>query len=227
MGTPQKSNRKRTAAKPEIKDNATLKAVRRQIDHFTELRNTRPVFLRNDHILGEDLLLISAVEEADGYTAVGVELMHVLKFICVNLIAVRKICRKHDRLLMNRMLGGYYHRTRTRGSSRGNYSHIEDADTLGGLLARVSGDIYEAHPALIGQMNHFKLVGVYDKKIQKLANSRTVQVVSSCLALALAESEVAHSRADALTNLNPTSSMKKNGKRPKYRESLASGRLGR
>jgi hypothetical protein len=25
----------------------------------------RPVFLRNDHILGEDMLLISAVEEAD------------------------------------------------------------------------------------------------------------------------------------------------------------------
>lgn len=217
MSTPQKSNRKRSEVKPEIKDGATLKAVRRQIDHFTELRNTRPVFLRNDHILGEDMLLISAVEEADGYTAVGVELMHVLKFICVNLIAVRKICRKHDRLLMNRMLGGYYHRTRiTRDSSRGNYSHIEDADTLGGLLARVSGDIYEAHPALIGQMNHFKLVGVYDKKIQKLANSRTVQVVSSCLALALAESEVAHSRADALTKLNPASSLKKNGKRSKY-----------
>jgi hypothetical protein len=213
MRTPQNSNRKRTEIKPEIKDGETLKAVRKQIDHFTELRNTRPVFQRNDHILGEDMLLISAVEEADGYTAVGVELMHVLKFICVNLIAVRKICRKHDRLLMNRMLGGYYHRTRTRGASRGNYSHIEDADTLGGLLARVSGDIYEAHPALIGQMNHFKLVGVYDKKIQKLANSRTVQVVSSCLALALAESEVAYSRADALTKLNPASSVKKNGKR--------------
>jgi hypothetical protein len=213
MSTPQKSNRKRPEAKPEIKDGVALKAVQRQIDRFTKLRNTRPVFLRNDHILGEDMLLISAVEEADGYTAIGVELMHVLKFICVNLIAVRKICRKHDRLLMNRMLGGYYHRTRTRGSSRGNYSHIEDADTLGGLLARVSGDIYEAHPALIGQMNHFKLVGVYDKKIQKLANSRTVQVVSSCLALALAESEVAHSRADALTNLNPASSLKNKGNR--------------
>jgi hypothetical protein len=214
MTTPLKTNRKR-AAKPEIKDGETLKAVRRQLAHFTELRNGRPVFLRNDHILGEDMLLISAVEEADGYTAVGVELMHVLRFICVNLIAVRKICRKHDRLLMNRMLGGYYHRTRnSRGASRGNYSHIEDADTLGGLVARVSGDIYEAHPALIGQMNHYKLVGVYDKKIQKLANSRTVQVISSCLALALAESEVAHSRADALTKLNSASSLIRSAKRP-------------
>lgn len=69
--------------------------------------------------------------------AVGVELMHVLRFICVNLIAVRKICCKHDRLLMNRMLGGYYHRTRGQAA-------IEDTKTLGGLIARNSGDIYEA-----------------------------------------------------------------------------------
>jgi hypothetical protein len=201
-----KMDLKRTS-NPEIKDSETLKAVQRQIAHFADLRNDRPVFQRNEQILNEDMLLLSAVEEADGFTAVAVELMHVLRFICVNLIAVRKICRKHDRLLMNRMLGGYYHRTKTRGAG-GDYSHFEDAKTLGGLVARVSGDIYEAHPALIGQMNHFKLVGVYDKKIQKMANSRTVQVISSCLALALAESEVTQSRADALTNLNSTSSLK-------------------
>jgi hypothetical protein len=63
--------------KPEIKDNATSRPYGDRLTIFTELRNTRPVFLRNDHILGEDMLLISAVEEADGYTAVGVELMHV------------------------------------------------------------------------------------------------------------------------------------------------------
>ena len=113
-------------------------AALRQIAHFTELRKRRPIFLRNDQILGEDMLLISAVEEVDGYTAVGVELIHVLRFICVNLIAVRKICGKHDRLLMNRMLGGYYHRT-TKGPAA-----IEDTQTLGGLIARNSGDIYEA-----------------------------------------------------------------------------------
>ena len=33
-------------------------------------------------------------------------------------------------------------------------------------------------------MTYYKLIGVYDRKIQKLANSRTVQVVFSCLALA-------------------------------------------
>lgn len=189
------------------KDMEKLQKVRRQITHFTALRKRRAVFQRNEQILGEDLLFLPAVEETDGYTAVGVELMHVLKYICVNLIAVRKICRKHDRLLMNRMLGGYYQRIRTRGDVQNSYSHnIEGVTTLGGMVARISGDIYEAHPALIGQMNHYKLIGVYDKKIQKLANSRTVQVVSSCLALSLSEYELARSRAAALTRLNSAAS---------------------
>jgi hypothetical protein len=58
-------------------------------------------------------------------------------------------------------------------------------------------------------MTHYKLIGVYDRKIQKLANSRTVQVVSSCVALALSEYEVARSRADALNKLNSPQSPKK------------------
>lgn len=107
-----------------------LNAVRRQINNFAEIRQRRPLFQRNDHILGEDILLISAVEEADGYYAVGVELMHVLRFICVNLIACRKICRKHDRLLVNRMLGGYYHRSTT-ARRHDRYSPMHDANTLG------------------------------------------------------------------------------------------------
>lgn len=176
-----------------------LSTARRQIAHYAEIRKGRQTFQRNDHILGEDLLFLSAVEEADGFTAVGVELLHVLRFIATNLIAVRKICRRHDRLLMNRMLGGYYHRMK-RGLGDG--SDLSGVRTLGGLLVQSTTDFHEVHPALIGQMNHFKLVGVYDKKIQKLANSRTVQVISSCLALALSEYEVSRSRAHALTKLN-------------------------
>ena len=198
------------------RDRKEASDVLKQIMHFTELRQRRPIFLRNDQILGEDMLLISAVEEADGYTTVGVELMHVLRFILVNLVAVKKICKKHDRLLMQRMLGGYYQRTRAHHDSLDRYAHIEDAQTLGGLLARVSGDVYDAHPALIGHFSHYKLIGVYDRKIQKLANSRTVQVVSSCLALALSEYEVARSRADALTKLNspsPSKTPKRSGAR--------------
>ena len=180
-----------------------FEATTRKIAHFQEIRRERSIFQRNDYIVGEDLLLISAVDEADAFSAVGVELLHILKYICVNLIAVRKICKKHDRLLMNRMLGGYYHRKRITRS--------QEDTTLGGLIAHVAGDIYEAHPDLIGVVNNGKLIGIYDSKIQQLANSRTVKVVSSCLALALSEYEVSRSRADALGKLNPT---KKKEKKP-------------
>ena len=169
-------------------------ATRRKINHFEEVRRERPIFQRNDHIVGEDMLLLSAVDEADAFIPVGVELMHILKYICVNVIAVRKICRKHDRLLMNRMLGGYYHRKRT--------TRAQDERTLGGMIAHVSGDIHEVHPSVIGLVNHGKLLGIYDLKIQQLANSRTVKVISSCLALALSEYEVSRIRADALARLN-------------------------
>lgn len=200
-------------------------SAKRHLDHFEKIRRNRPIFQRNGNIMGEDLLLLSAVDEADGYTAVGVELMHVLRFISVNLIAVRKICRKHDRLLMNRMLGGYYQHLKMLAMSESNNllrsqefgdngatknrpqayqdAHVQNAQALGGILARESGDIFETHhPAVIGQVNNYKLVGLYDANLQQLANSRTVQVISSCLVLALSEYEVSRSRANALATLN-------------------------
>lgn len=189
-----KGNRRRPITENQEKVAATI----RKIQHFEDARRERPIFNRDPEILGDELLLMSAVDEADAYAAVGVELLHVLRFICINTIAVRKVIRKHDRLLMNRMLGGYYHRERTRRS--------HEEITLGGLVAHVAGDVYEAHPALV---NHGKLTGVFDLKVQQLANSRTVKVVSSCLALALSEYEVSRNRADALAKLNPTVKAKK------------------
>ena len=189
---------------PSKSRNSAFDAAQRQISHFTAIRCEKPTFQRNDHIVGEDLLLLSAVDEADGYTAVGVELMHVLRFICVNVIAVRKICRKHDRLLMNRMLGGYYHRKRKQIENSGNMTRKQQKQslTLGSIVSRSLGEDVEIDPASVTGLNQNKLVGVYDLKVQELANSPTVQVVSSCLALALSEYEVSQSRADALSKLN-------------------------
>ncbi|KAL3907823.1 MAG: hypothetical protein SGILL_008714, partial [Bacillariaceae sp.] len=153
-----------SAGNPFSETQERFQATKRKIAQFQEIRQERPVFQRNDHIVGDDLLLVSAVDEADAYSAVGVELLHILKYICLNAIAEER--------------------------------------TLGGMIALIAGDIYEAHPSLIGVLNHGKLVGVYDLKIQQLANSRTVKVVSSCLALALSEYEVSRTRADALVTLN-------------------------
>ncbi len=169
--------------------------VRQQIAHFTALRQKRPIFQRNDLVLGEDMLFLSAGEEVDGYTSVGVELLHVLRFIFVNLVAVRKICRKHDRLLLNRMLGGYYQRLGVRSNAFGGR-----LDTLGESISRVS---QTSNKDLVGFFgNTYKLVGNLDHRIQHLANSQTVKVISSCLSSALSEYEISRSRADAMTKLN-------------------------
>jgi hypothetical protein len=181
--------------------------AQRQISNFTDIRLSRPLFQRMDHIVGEDLLLLSAVDEADGYTALGVELMHLLRFICVNVIAVRKICRKHDRLLMNRMLGGYYVRKQRlyQLQLEGNRDKASHSFTLGGLFSHSLVHSTERK----AQMSQNKLTGHYDIEIQKLANSKTVQAISSSIAFSLSEYEISHSRADALANLNSTSAIKK------------------
>lgn len=219
------SQRVKLSKREEGRKHDGFNSAKRHLDHFAKLRRNRPIFQRSGNVMGEDLLLLSAVDEADGYAAVGVELMHVLRFICVNLIAVRKICRKHDRLLMNRMLGGYYHHLKMVAAAEANRKlsgsaigpqttqqafrdeHVQNAQTLGGLLARESGDIFEPHhPAVIAQVHNYKLVGLYDGNLQQLANSRTVQVISSCLVLALSEYEVSRTRANALATLNSAGS---------------------
>uniref|UniRef100_A0A7S2XKP1 SPX domain-containing protein n=1 Tax=Attheya septentrionalis TaxID=420275 RepID=A0A7S2XKP1_9STRA len=194
--------------------------VRRKLQNSEQFRKNRPIFQRNDYIVGEDSLLLSVVEEADAYTAVGVELLHLLRFICVNLIAVRKICKKHDRLLANRMMGGYYHhkhrahlrslgivhrswlpnfRVRDRTAI---YTQDGQKAAFGGIMSVLLTE--EEEPDLIEEYgrNNYKLCGIYDSKVQRLANSLNVKTIASSLVLALTEYEVSRSRANALSRLN-------------------------
>jgi hypothetical protein len=55
-------------------------ATKRQLVVRDRLRISRPLFQKAG-FLGEDFSLLSAVDEADAYTAIGVELMHLLKFV--------------------------------------------------------------------------------------------------------------------------------------------------
>lgn len=115
---------------------------------------------------------------------------------CVNIIAVRKICRKHDRLLSNRMLGGYYQRL----AAEANKSHS----------SKKNHDLFqlnenEAHPQFGGTLlsptttqSTGYISGIYDTKIQHIANSTTMQTVSSSLAIALADFEASQSRSSLL-----------------------------
>lgn len=203
--------------------------VVRQIQHGEQLRTARPTFQRAEHVLDDDFLLLSAVDEADAFAAVGVELMHLLRYICVNTIAVRKICKKHDRLLANRMLGGYYHRLREQrkineknfkklglrtghGRFRGHNKSLlawQKQEGLSGL----DGGASDGQAPLLGRMfasstgnelegNLDKITGVVDVRVQELANSSTIEMISSVLAFALAEYEISENRATALSKVD-------------------------
>jgi hypothetical protein len=56
--------------------------TKRQLLMRDRLRINKPLFQKAG-FLGEDFSLLSAVDEADAYTAIGVELLHLLKFVCV------------------------------------------------------------------------------------------------------------------------------------------------
>mmetsp|Transcript_26913 Transcript_26913/g.40421 ORF Transcript_26913/g.40421 Transcript_26913/m.40421 type:complete len:979 (+) Transcript_26913:138-3074(+) len=163
----------------------------RQIKIATSLRLTKPTFQRSDYVLGEDFLLLSAMDEADAYTTTGVEFLHLLKFICINAVAVRKLCRKHDRLLASRMLGGYYKRLRM---------NKLDNDAIGGFRSRRdntrSSLKRQQHILERGQQ---KLTGVYDSIVLSLANNSVAEDLTESLYLALSEYEVSRRRADALS----------------------------
>jgi len=177
-------------------------SLTQQILHNEQLRISRPMFQRSD-IFGEDFLLLSAVDEADAYAAVGIEMMHLLKFLCVNVITIRKISKKHDKLLRSRMLGGYYNRPSVTKVKKGNDS-VQQTNLQQGLLLDLAMGIDKVSlPAL----KQGRLVGLYDAMIQNLANSSTALIISESLTLALSEYEVSRRRADALSGLhkgNPT-----------------------
>lgn len=182
----------------------------RQLQTAERIRQSRPIF-RSDQVLGEDFMLMSAVDEADAYTAVGIEFLHILRYVVVNAIAIRKLCKKHDRLLRCRMLGGYYHKlkhaiekdTVPRGASslqdttprRGNvklqqaYSRVDATATKMSLVPKKSSGTQTANT----------LIGTYDAKIQNLANSLIANTLTESLELALSEFEVSRQRADRLS----------------------------
>jgi len=51
------------------------------------------MFQRSDYVVGQDFPLLSAVDETDAYVAVGVKILHLLHYILVNAMAVRKILK--------------------------------------------------------------------------------------------------------------------------------------
>jgi hypothetical protein len=191
---------------------STKSTTLRQLSLAEHLRLTRPIF-RSDQVLGEDFLLLSAVDEADAFTAVGVEFLHLLRFICVNSIAIRKLCKKHDRLLSNRMLGGYYHKLQGKAEAE-VYDFLDDSPNgfestpkrKNTKISKQSKRKFEddRHTFDMPPRRHFgsnMLLGTYDSEVQALANSLVAITLSKNLEVALAEFEISRRRADRLSSI--------------------------
>lgn len=190
-----------TLLKPD--DRATFE----QLNLAEQLRLHRPIF-RSDQVLGDDFLLLSAVDEADAFTAVGVEFLHLLRYICVNAIAIRKLCKKHDRLLSSRMLGGYYHKLKNKSDGRdrcpNNYRLLNITPRRGNVKEssrKKWAEVPASTKSLVqqGKNGMHMLLGTYDSKVQDLANSLIADTLSESLELALSEFEVSRQRADRLS----------------------------
>jgi len=175
-------------------------------------RQSKPLFQRSDAVFGEDMSLLSAVDEADGYAAVGVELIHLLRFIMVNTLAVRKLCVKHDRLLTNRMLGGYHYQEMKRLLQNEDFDKPQKLPIRKDSISEYNDYSTQAHGkaftdfrrefSLRLQSNQNKLVGLFDSKLQELMTSATSLSLSESMRQALYEYEVSMCRARALSNLN-------------------------
>ena len=110
-----------------------------------------------------DGLFTGALNDLDSYSALGVELLHLLRFVCVNAMAVRKILKKHDKLLAQQKLGGYYQSEDAKEKKR----HKRDRSKMP-----------------FSNPSH-RLVGAADVQLQQLANSDSIAGITASLDAAL------------------------------------------
>ncbi len=111
-----------------------------------------------------DGLFTGALDDLDSYSALGVELLHLLRFVCVNAMAVRKILKKHDKLLAQQRLGGYYQSEDAKEKKK----HKIDRSKLP-----------------FGSNPSHRLVGAADVQLQHLANSDSIAGITASLDAAL------------------------------------------
>jgi hypothetical protein len=118
----------------------------------------------------------------DSYTVLGVELLHILRYICVNAMGIRKILKKHNKLL-------------AKYSAQFAYSaEFRDRSDWDKSLVQ-------------SQSSDYRLAGGADGHLQQLANSNSMAAVHASLISALAGFEQAairlQSGSDAASEAAP------------------------
>jgi hypothetical protein len=128
------------------------------------LSNTKPIFGATDNNFV--LRYWKGDNKMDSYTVLGVELLHLLRYICVNAMGIRKILKKHNKLLA-KYSAQFAHSAEFRDRSDWDKSLVQ------------------------GQSSDYRLVGGADGHLQQLANSNSMAAVNASLISALAGFEQA------------------------------------
>ena len=163
--------------------------------YFSSAPNLNQRRMFTDHFLGEESILVPAVDEIDAYVQVGTEVLHLLRFICVNAMIASKVLKKHDKLLSNKMMGGYYDRLRGGQPESSSSSGDPQED-----VARHPDDGQSPHP----QRVRSRLAGGADAHLRALCNGAAISAISASLISALSEFETAHSRAEEINRATDT-----------------------
>ena len=128
----------------------------RILDRSNSLSQPKPIFgsVGRTGIIGEAQW--KGDNKLDSYTALGVEVLHLLRYICVNAMGIRKLLKKHDKLLF----------------------------TFGSSIPTVLE--HQLAWEKTGVRRGERLPGGPDDHIQQLANSNSIAALNASLVSALA-----------------------------------------
>ena len=119
----------------------------------------------------------------ESYTVLGVEFLHIIRYICVNAMGIRKIIKKHNKLL---------------AKYSAHFAHPAEF-----------GDRSDWDKSLVrGQSSDYRLDGGADGHLQQLANSKSMAAVNASLVSALAGFEQAAIKLQSASNDSPKAAPK-------------------
>jgi hypothetical protein len=125
-----------------------------------------------------DQLITKTDTTTDAYTALGVELLHLLRFICVNAMGFRKILKKHDKITFRAAPHGHHeHEGRHEEHARllngpeDNLQHLANSDSVAAIHSSLLAALVELEAAQKGSMEVYQAVEEGNARKDFLRNS--------------------------------------------------------
>ena len=136
----------------------------------------------------DDQVVTKADTTTDGYTFRGVELLHLLKFICVNAMGFRKILKKHDKICQR--AAQYFGREHEHGrhdehtgthrlvdGPEDNLQHLANSDSVAVIHSSLLVALSELEAAQMGGMQVYQQIEEGDPRKNFLRNGFPVELV--------------------------------------------------